>query len=134
MTLLTAASAEFDVCCSEATSDAEKEKVSLRAPTIRDAPEVVTTANWTDSAEAVRRRVTVEADSTRMSAALMLSREASEERSVAFSAAPKEDTPASVMEEETVIFVTLMKPDGLTMQAAEPGAGADDPAGQLWQD
>ena len=69
-----------------------------------------------------------------MSAALMLNRAAREERSVAFSDAPKEDTPASVMEEETVVCVTLMKPDGLMVQAAEPANGADDPNGQLWQD
>jgi hypothetical protein len=37
------------------------------------------------------------------------------------------------MEDETVVCVTLVKPDGLTRQAVVPVDGADDPAGQLWQ-
>ena len=131
---VTPAKTASEESCSKVTRDAAKEGVLLRAPTRGAAPAIVTTANCTDKDASASRRPGEEVEEMTISERLTLSSPARAARSVEFSSAPNEDTPAREMEEETVVCVTLTKPDGLTVQVAEPGDGADVPAGQAWHD
>jgi len=101
--LVTPASELFAVCCSEETSEIEKDAVLLMAPTMAAGFAVVTTENTTESAAAASRRAAAEETLTWMAAALTFSNVASEASSVVFSAGPNEDTPAKEMEDDTVL-------------------------------
>jgi len=132
--LVTPASKLFVMRCSEATRDAENEAVLLRALTMGTESPVVVRENCTTTVADTSRRDTTALELILMLAELTLRRVPREDISVAFSAGPNEDAPAREMDDETVVCMTLIKPDGLTVQAIEPADGADDPAGQLWQD